>query len=173
MLACESAQRLARPNLNEHFAPGFKCRCETVYESHGLAKMLSPVARTGDLVVRGHTSVNVGDDRDLRRTKIHGLREGVKLVENWIDQVRMGGNGNMESTRVDASVREHGGEPLDRNGVFKIGERNYTVLRKVLWKNNILIAAESVGGTAPRTLKLRLKDGLTTIRMNGSEEELK
>ena len=62
--------------------------------------------------------------------------------------------------------------PLTDNGVFKIGERNYTVLRKVLWKNEILIAAEDVGGTTARTMALYMDSGKTTIRSGGVEKEL-
>jgi chemotaxis protein CheD len=65
-----------------------------------------------------------------------------------------------------------GGAPLQDNGVFNIGERNYTVLRKVLWKNNILIAAEDVGGTKPRTMLLHLDSGRTTIKSGGEEVDL-
>lgn len=62
--------------------------------------------------------------------------------------------------------------PLNDNGMFKIGERNYTVLRKVLWKNEILIAAEDVGGTVARTLLLNIANGKTIIRSGGKEREL-
>lgn len=61
---------------------------------------------------------------------------------------------------------------MDDKGMFKIGERNYTVLRKVLWKNSILIAAEDVGGQAARTMFLYMADGKTTIKSNGVESEL-
>lgn len=61
---------------------------------------------------------------------------------------------------------------LDDKGLFKIGERNYTVLRKILWKNDILIASESVGGTVARTLSLYLDTGRTTIKYSGKEVEL-
>lgn len=61
---------------------------------------------------------------------------------------------------------------LDERGTFKIGERNYTVLRKVLWKNNILIAAEDVGGTIARTMYLHMNDGRTTLKSGGVEKEL-
>lgn len=65
-----------------------------------------------------------------------------------------------------------GAAPLSDNGVFKIGERNYTVLRKVLWKNDILIASEEVGGTVARTMTLFLDTGKTTIRSGGVERDL-
>lgn len=61
---------------------------------------------------------------------------------------------------------------LDEKGTFNIGERNYTVLRKVLWKNDILIAAEDVGGTIPRTLYLYLDSGRVAIKSRGTETEL-
>lgn len=61
---------------------------------------------------------------------------------------------------------------MDDKGMFKIGMRNHTVLRKVLWKNNILIAAEDVGGTAARTMYLYMSDGRTTIKTRGVETEL-
>jgi chemotaxis protein CheD len=62
--------------------------------------------------------------------------------------------------------------PLDDKGMFKIGERNYVVLRKVLWKNEILIAAEEIGGTTARTLSLHMATGCTRVKMNGKETEL-
>jgi len=62
--------------------------------------------------------------------------------------------------------------PLGENLVFRIGQRNYTVLRKMLWKNNILIRGEAVGGTVARTMYLRMQDGATVIRSTGKEELL-
>lgn len=62
---------------------------------------------------------------------------------------------------------------LDDKKLFKIGERNYTVLRKILWKNNILISAEDIGGTISRTLYLYMADGRTTIKTGGKESELR
>jgi chemotaxis protein CheD len=58
---------------------------------------------------------------------------------------------------------------LDEKGVFKIGERNYTVLRKILWKNDILIAAQDIGGTVSRTMYLYMATGETRIKSGGQE----
>lgn len=65
-----------------------------------------------------------------------------------------------------------GSNIMDENGMFKIGERNYTVVRKVLWKNDILIAAEDVGGKVSRTMALHIADGRTTIQSNKQIREL-
>jgi hypothetical protein len=53
--------------------------------------------------------------------------------------------------------------------VFKIGERNYTVLKKLLWKNNILMAAEDVGGSSSRTVHFDL--GLGQVVLSASTGE--
>ena len=61
------------------------------------------------------------------------------------------------------------GSLLDDKGLFRIGERNYTVLRKLLWKNNLLLAAEHVGNKFSRTVKLHVGTGEVFIRVNGQE----
>lgn len=62
-----------------------------------------------------------------------------------------------------------GSNLLDEKGTFKIGERNYTVLRKILWKNGILIKSESVGGSVSRTMHLYMDTGKITIKSCGQE----
>ncbi len=64
------------------------------------------------------------------------------------------------------------GSPLGREETFRIGQRNYTILRKFLWKNNILIDKEDVGGARARTLYLYMIDGRTTVKSEGKEVEL-
>ena len=64
------------------------------------------------------------------------------------------------------------GNPLGKNEMFKIGERNYTVLKKLLWKNNILLEAEDVGGTASRTVYFDMATGQTIISSGGKKTEL-
>ncbi len=61
---------------------------------------------------------------------------------------------------------------MDQNGMFRIGERNQMVLRRVLWKNDILLAAEDVGGSVSRTLLLEMATGRTLVKCNGSLREL-
>lgn len=65
-----------------------------------------------------------------------------------------------------------GGQLYDDKGTFNIGKRNYTIMRKMFWKNNIIISAEDVGGAKSRTAKLRLADGRVTIKIKGIEVEL-
>lgn len=64
------------------------------------------------------------------------------------------------------------GNPLGKNEMFKIGERNYTVLKKLLWKNNILLKTEDVGGAASRTVHFNVTNGQTIISSQGQKREL-
>ncbi len=61
---------------------------------------------------------------------------------------------------------------LDEKGLFNIGERNYAVLRKLLWKNNILINAEDIGGMESRTMFLEIDSGKVFIKTNNGKREL-
>lgn len=65
-----------------------------------------------------------------------------------------------------------GSQIMDREGVFNIGERNSAVLRKLLWKNNIMLSGEDMGGTAPRTMLLKLDTGRTVLKTQGREVEI-
>jgi chemotaxis protein CheD len=62
--------------------------------------------------------------------------------------------------------------PLGENEMFKIGERNYLVLKKLLWKNNILIESESIGGTNSRTVYFDVSTGEVNINSNGKKSGL-
>ncbi len=55
---------------------------------------------------------------------------------------------------------------------FQIGKRNILMLRKLLWKNGVLIKAEDVGGTASRTMTLNLSDGSVVLKIHGAEQTL-
>ncbi len=60
----------------------------------------------------------------------------------------------------------------DGKSIFRIGERNLAVVRKVLWKNDILLSAEAVGGSQPRTMFLYLESGRTVIQTDRRMTEI-
>ena len=62
--------------------------------------------------------------------------------------------------------------PLGASEMFNIGERNYLVLKKLLWKNNVLIESESIGGTSSRTIYFDVTTGKITISSNGKNSDL-
>mgnify|MGYP000971048775 CR=1 FL=1 len=65
-----------------------------------------------------------------------------------------------------------GSQLMDQHKVFNIGERNFLILRKILWKNNILIKAADVGGVISRTVRFELGTGKVTIKSSKGEVEL-
>ncbi len=65
-----------------------------------------------------------------------------------------------------------GSQVMDPSGMFNIGKRNYLTLRKIFWKNGVLIDSEHVGGQLSRTLRMNVGTGRTTIRIRGKEIEL-
>ena len=63
--------------------------------------------------------------------------------------------------------------PTDRVDHFEIGKRNLLTLRKLLWKNGVLLHGEDVGGVnVPRTMRLDLSTGAVTLTVNGSHRPL-
>ena len=68
----------------------------------------------------------------------------------------------------DLEINVGGGAQInDQNNFFEIGKKNYTVLRKLLWKNNLLLKGEHVGGMHSRTVSLHIKTGEVWVKTNG------
>ena len=55
---------------------------------------------------------------------------------------------------------------------FRIGERNFVALRKLLWRNNVLIQSHDVGGFVSRTMSLDLSTGQVLVKVNGTARPL-
>ena len=52
---------------------------------------------------------------------------------------------------------------------FQIGKRNMLTLRKLLWKNGVLIHADDTGGVQQsRTMSVHVASGLVQLRTNGT-----
>ena len=64
-----------------------------------------------------------------------------------------------------------GAQILDQNGMFNIGKRNHTVLRKMFWKNNVMIDFEASGGQVNRTIKLAVGSGEAWLKVSGEKEK--
>jgi len=65
-----------------------------------------------------------------------------------------------------------GAQVFETKDIFDIGKRNIVIARKLFWKNNVMIAAEHVGGHIPRTLFLRVGSGETWITSHGQRIDL-
>jgi chemotaxis protein CheD len=73
----------------------------------------------------------------------------------------------------DLVVKVAGGGALyDDNGLFSIGKRNYTMMRKMFWKAGVIVSSEDVGGAKSRTARLHVGSGRCTVTSQGEEVEL-
>jgi chemotaxis protein CheD len=126
--------------------------------------LYDPVARVGGLL-HAMMPVSTADPVKASATPAMYTDTGVAaLLQGVFD---------LGATRGNIVARVAGGAAqMDGSGLFRIGERNNMVLRKVLWKNDILIAASDVGGAASRTLSLEMATGRTLVKSNGTVVEL-
>lgn len=54
---------------------------------------------------------------------------------------------------------------MDDNNVFNIGKRNYAAVRKLLWKNNVMIEAEHCLKSSSITLSIEVGTGKVLMRI--------
>jgi len=63
-----------------------------------------------------------------------------------------------------------GAEILDQKGFFNIGKRNYMALKKMFFKNNVIIHKQDVGGNTNRTVRLEIGTGDIYVKTSGAQE---
>ena len=63
-----------------------------------------------------------------------------------------------------------GAEILDQKGFFNIGKRNYMALKKIFFKNNVMINKQNVGGNVNRTVRIEIETGDIFVKTSGSKE---
>lgn len=75
------------------------------------------------------------------------------------------------ATKKNIKVYVFGGaQILDQKGFFNIGKRNYTALRKLLFKNNVVVAYENIGGNINRTIWVDIDTGDVFYKTSGQGE---
>ncbi len=57
-----------------------------------------------------------------------------------------------------------GASILDDANYFRIGEKNIMALRRIFWKNNVLIDKEDTGKNYNRTVRLHIADGSCYVK---------
>ncbi len=63
-----------------------------------------------------------------------------------------------------------GAQILDQKGFFNIGKRNHMAVRKIFWKNQVMIDHEDVGGNVNRTIRIDIATGQMHIKVSGMGE---
>lgn len=66
-----------------------------------------------------------------------------------------------------------GANILDDTNYFRIGQKNIMALRKIFWRNNVLIDSEETGQNCNRTVRLDISTGRCILKSsNGSVRDL-
>lgn len=63
-----------------------------------------------------------------------------------------------------------GAQILDQKGFFNIGKRNHMILRKMFFKNNVMVNHEEVGGNVNRTIRIEIGSGDIYLKTSGKGE---
>ncbi len=62
-----------------------------------------------------------------------------------------------------------GASILDDTNYFRIGQKNVMALRKIFWKNNVLIDREDTGKSCNRTVRLHIASGHLLVKSSGGD----
>ncbi|MFH0919576.1 MAG: chemotaxis protein CheD, partial [Fibrobacterota bacterium] len=65
-----------------------------------------------------------------------------------------------------------GSNIMDPNETFNIGKKNYLALKKVLWRYNLLLKGEDVGGSISRNMVLNLATAEVLVKHAGDSREI-
>jgi chemotaxis protein CheD len=66
-----------------------------------------------------------------------------------------------------------GANILDDTNYFRIGQKNITAMRKIFWRNNVLIDREDTGENFNRTMRIDLSNGRCILKSsNGTVKDL-
>jgi chemotaxis protein CheD len=82
----------------------------------------------------------------------------------FLECYRIGGKKERLIVKAAGGACSGGNEEDD---YFQIGKRNFVTLRKLLWKNGVLLKTYEVGGNQSRTMTLDLATGEVSLRVNG------
>ncbi|MBF0257468.1 MAG: chemotaxis protein CheD [Desulfamplus sp.] len=124
--------------------------------------VFDPVAKTGGILHYMLPESNL-DKKKAERNPYMFADSGIPLLFKETYKY------NAVKKRIHVSVFG-GSQILDQKGFFNIGKRNYMALKKILFKNNVLINHADVGGSVNRTIRLEIGTGNIFVKTSGSSE---
>jgi chemotaxis protein CheD len=75
---------------------------------------------------------------------------------------------NLGAKKNSMIVKVIGGASiLDDTNFFRIGQKNIMAVRKMFWKNNVMISGEDTGSNYNRTVRLEVNTGKVFIKRSG------
>lgn len=135
---------------------------DTIFVTYALGSCLGvtiydPVAKVGGLLHAMLPLSKADPEKAKRKPEMYVDTGFANLLNTCYD---------LGARKKDLVISVAGGAAMKQGkgeDYFKIGKRNFTVLRKLLWKNGFMIEDQDVGGNKPRTMALRMLDGIVTV----------
>jgi chemotaxis protein CheD len=124
-----------------------------------------PVARVGGLLHVMLPTSSTNPDKAAARPGMF-VDTGVPLL--FKDCYALGAVKTRMVAKVAGGASQSEGD-ADR---FQIGKRNMLMLKKLLWKNGVMLDAEDVEGNVSRTMSLDIGTGAVRLRINGQDHDL-
>lgn len=140
---------------------------ETVLVTHALGSCLGivvydPVIRVGGLAHVMLPDFGIESNGKGRNNPAKYINTGVPLLYKKMYEL------GAQKQRIRNAVIG-GAQIVDDNNYFNIGKRNFTALRKMFWKNNVLIHKKHVGGRDNRSVRLDVGTGKVTVKISSGE----
>lgn len=140
---------------------------ETVLVTYALGSCLGiavydPVVHVGGLAHVMLPDSGIENNRKSNNTPAKYINTGVPLLFKKMYEL------GAQKQRIRNAVIG-GAQVVDDNNYFNIGKRNVTALRKLYWKNNVLIHKKHVGGRVNRTVRLQVSTGRITVKLGSGE----
>ena len=123
-----------------------------------------PVARVGGLL---HAMLPLSSINPEKAKSNPFMFVDTGVPESFLRLYEMGGQKGRMLVKAAGCAN-----PMGKDQMFKIGERNYVVLKKLLWKDGVLLKAEDIGGSLSRTLHFNVASGQIVISSNGEKRAL-
>lgn len=145
-------------------------RLEDVLITYALGSCLGitlfdPVAKVGGLLHVMLPSAELHQEK-ARRNPYMFVDTGVPRL--FQESYRLGAR----KERVIVKVAGGAAAKNEEEDRFQIGKNNFLMLRKLFWKNGVLITAHDVGGRDSRTLSVEVATGEVVLKTNGVESLL-
>ncbi len=139
--------------------------------THALGSCLGIVAHDAVAGVGGMLHVMLPDSR-INPAKANS--HPAMFVDTGVPRLfeecyRVGARKERMSVWVAGGAGRAAGPEVDS---FQIGKRNFVMLRKLLWKNGVLIRGQDVGGHGSRDLMYEVTTGIVKVRSAGETRTL-
>lgn len=125
-----------------------------------------PVARVGGLL---HVMLPLSTIDTAKAMETPAMFVDTGVPKLFLDCYKEGGQKSRMIVKVAGGASVHSDAESDR---FQIGKRNFIMLRKLLWKNGVLLHAHDVGGVHSRTMTLDIESGEVAVKSCGDTKVL-